>query len=81
LRADIPAKKGAPVGVYTAIVVFTVDANGNLSQVKAEKDPGYGTGAEAVRVIQRGPKWIPAKREGQPITVRQKQSITFQISE
>ena len=81
LKSDIPAKKGAPPGSYTVVVSFVVDKEGNLSDIKAENDPGYGTGEEAVRVIQRGPKWIPAVQNGHNVAFRQKQSIAFVVTE
>ena len=72
---------GAPPGNYTVVVSFLVDKEGNISEVKAENDPGYGTADEAVRVIQRGPKWKPAVQNGRNVIYRQRQSITFQVAE
>ena len=80
LRVDAPAENHAPNGNYTVVVSFLVDANGNISQVKALNDPGYGTAEEAVRVIRSGPAWTAAVLEGKNIAFKQKQSITFQIS-
>jgi protein TonB len=57
-----------------------VDANGNVSDVRADNDPGYGTAEEAVRVIKKGPKWMPAIQNGKNVNYRQKQNITFQVS-
>jgi len=81
LKADVVVKKGGPAGKYTVIVSFVVDEDGNVSEVKALNDPGYGTAAEAVRVIQHGPDWVPAKLNGKAIKYRQKQAITFAVSE
>jgi len=81
LRAEVPTDNGAAPGNYTVVVSFLVDKDGNISEVKAENDPGYGTSDEAVRVIQRGPKWKPAVQNGRNVIYRQKQSITFQVSE
>ncbi len=81
LRADVPVENGAPPANYTVVVSFLVDKDGNISEVKAENDPGYGTSAEAVRVIQRGPKWTPAVQNGRNVIYRQRQSITFQVTE
>lgn len=81
LKADVPAKNNAPKGTYTVTVSFLVDANGKVSEVKAIKDPGYGTAAEAVRVIAQGPDWIPATQNGHKVTYRQKQNISFQITQ
>lgn len=80
LHPDVPAKNKAPNGMYTVTVTFQVDEEGNISHIKAVNDPGYGTAAEAVRVIQRGPKWIPAKQNGHVVTSEAKQMITFQIA-
>ena len=68
-------------GYDTVTVSFLVDKNGNISQVQALNDPGYGCAQEAVRVIQKGPKWTPAIQNGRNVIYRQKQSITFQVSE
>lgn len=81
LRQDVPTDNGAPVGRYTVVVSFLVDKEGNISEVKAENDPGYGISAEAIRVIQRGPKWQPAMQNGRSVIYRQKQSITFEVQE
>ena len=81
LRAETPSDNGAPTANYTVIVSFLVDKTGAISEVKADNDPGYGTAAEAVRVIQRGPAWTPAVQNGRNVIYRQKQSITFQVVE
>jgi len=81
LRSDVPVENGAAPGKYTVIVSFLVDKEGNISEVKAENDPGFGTANEAVRVIQRGPKWTPAVQNGRNVIYRQKQSITFVVNE
>ncbi len=81
LRAEVPVDNGAPAGLYTVTVSFLVDKDGNISEVKAENSPGYGTSEEAVRVIKKGPKWIPAVQNGRNVIYRQKQNITFQVTE
>jgi len=81
LDAALPVYRGAPAGKYTVYVTFWVDKDGNVSDVKAENDPGYGTKEEAIRVIKRGPKWLPAIQYNKPVKYRHKQGITFQVSE
>jgi protein TonB len=81
LNRDLPVENGAPPGKYTVIVSFIVSKTGDVSEVAAENDPGYGTKAEAVRVIQKGPKWKPAVQNGRNVIYRHKQSITFVVSE
>ncbi|MDB5231431.1 MAG: ferric siderophore transport system, periplasmic binding protein TonB [Chitinophagaceae bacterium] len=81
LNSNVPVDNGAPAGNYTVIVSFLVDKDGNISEVRAENNPGHGTAEEAVRVIKRGPKWQPAVQNGRNVIYRQKQSITFQVAE
>jgi periplasmic protein TonB len=81
LNSDIPVENGAPANVYTVIVTFIVDKEGKVSDVKAENDPGYGTKEEAVRVIKKGPNWIPANQNGKAVVYRHKQAITFKVTE
>jgi periplasmic protein TonB len=81
LNRDIPVENGAPSGRYTVVVAFTVSKTGAISDVNAENDPGYGTKAEAIRVITKGPKWKPAVQNGRNVIYRHKQAITFVVSE
>ncbi len=81
LNSNVPVDNGAPPGNYTVIVSFLVDKSGNISEVQALNDPGYGTAGEAVRVIKKGPAWTPAVQNGRNVIYRQKQSVTFQVSE
>ncbi|MES2374800.1 MAG: energy transducer TonB [Bacteroidota bacterium] len=80
LNRDLPSDNGAPPGDYTVIVSFVVDRTGAISDVRAENDPGYGTKAEAIKVIQKGPNWTPAEQNGHKVIYRQKQNITFRVS-
>ncbi len=81
LNRDLPIDNGAPPGKYTVVVSFIVDKNGGISEVNADNDPGYGTKAEAIRVIVKGPSWKPAVQNGRNVIYRHKQSITFMVSE
>jgi beta-lactamase regulating signal transducer with metallopeptidase domain len=78
LNRDVPKNNNGTFGKYTVVVSFVVDKEGNISEIKALNDPGFGTKAEAERIISKGPKWVPAKDEkGQPVLYRQKQNISF----
>ena len=81
LNRDLPVNNGAPAGIYTVVVSFVVNKEGIISEVQAENDPGYGTGAEAVRAIKKGPNWIPAEQNGTKVIYRQRQAISFRVSE
>lgn len=80
LNANTPVDNGAPAGKYTVYVQFIVDREGNISEVKALTNNGYGMEDEAVRVIKRGPKWTPAVQNGRQVKAYRKQPITFVVT-
>lgn len=81
LNANVPIDNEAPSGSYQVVVQFIVDKEGNVSDVKALTNHGYGMEEEAVRVIKRGPKWTPAIQNGRNVKAYRKQPITFIVSE
>lgn len=48
-------------------ITFVVEKDGTLSNIKVLKDIGYGTGEEAVKVLQLSPKWNPAELNGRKV--------------
>ncbi|WP_447640540.1 MULTISPECIES: M56 family metallopeptidase [Chitinophagaceae] len=82
LKADVPTNHGAPANHnYTVLVSFLVNKNGKLSQIKAITNPGYGTAEEVIRLMKESPNWEPAIKNGKPVLYRQKQQVTFQITD
>lgn len=81
LKANIPTRRKAPAGTYQVVVSFIVGKDGKITEVKAENDPGYGTAEEAVRVIKNRPDWIPAVQNNKKVLYRQRQPITFQVTD
>lgn len=79
LERNLKANEEAPEGTYTVAVQFVVDKDGNISDVVALTNHGYGMEDEAVRIIKRGPKWNPAIQNGRQVKAYRKQLITFQI--
>ncbi|MBO9619103.1 MAG: TonB family protein [Niabella sp.] len=81
LRADVATEAGAASGNYQVVVQFVVDVAGNVSDVKVLKDPGFGMGEEAMRVIKKSGKWKPAVQNGRQVKAYRKQPITFSIQD
>ncbi len=81
LNADVPVENSAPEGSYTVVVQFIVDKEGKISDVKANTSHGFGMEEEAVKVIRKGPDWIPAIQNGRQVKAYRKQPITFIVSE
>lgn len=81
LDPETPIRNNAPVGRYTVVVQFVVDKEGNVSDIKALTNHGYGLEAEAVRVLKKAPKWKPAIQNGYEVKAYRKQLITFDVLE
>jgi hypothetical protein len=81
LDNNVAKKYNAPVGRYTVIVLFTVDREGNIVNVRAENElpscPPCIT--EAIRVIKSAPAWKPAIQDNQQVLFNQRQSISFEV--
>lgn len=81
LNANVGPDNGAPPGVYTVYVQFVVSKDGSISDVRALTNHGYGMEGEAMRVIKKGPAWVPAVQNGRNVNAYRKQPITFQVTE
>ena len=79
-NGQVATDNGAPEGTYTTVVQFVVDKEGNISDVRALTNHGYGMEQEAMRVIKKGPKWNPAIQNGRQVKAYRKQPITFQVT-
>ena len=60
-------------------VQFIIDKEGNISEVTALNNPGYGLAEEAVRIIAKGPKWIPAEQNDRKVRYQHVQAIHFKV--
>jgi protein TonB len=64
----------------TVVVQFIVDKEGNVSDVNAIGGPeSGGLREEAVRVIKKSGKWIPAVQNGRQVKSYKKQPIVFKL--
>ena len=75
----------------TVVVLFIVDKEGGVSDVKALPcseagvancmGPGTKLAEIAVNAIRRGPKWKPAVQNGRNVKAYRRQPVTFQLAE
>ena len=79
LNANVATDNKAPAGTYTVVVRFVVGKDGSISDVIALTNHGFGMENEAIRVIQKGPLWIPAIQNGRAVRAYRKQPITFVV--
>jgi antitoxin component YwqK of YwqJK toxin-antitoxin module len=80
LDANVPVKKKAREGSYTAIVRFIVTKDCTIQNIEAETNHGYGMEQEVIRIIKKGPKWVPAIQYNRPVNAYRRQPVTFVIS-
>ncbi|MGZ9674799.1 M56 family metallopeptidase [Flavobacterium sp. GNP001] len=69
---DQPNLKGR---VY---ITFIIEKDGSVNEVKSVRDIGYGTGEEAIRVMNICPKWTPGKVKGEAVRVLYSLPLTIQ---
>ncbi len=81
LNADVPINNNAKRGKYTVVIRFIVDKDGAISDVTAETNLGYGMEKEVMRVISRGPNWIPAQQNGRVVKAYRRQPVTFIVAD
>ena len=70
-----------PAGTYVVIVQFIIDTHGNIGQVKAKNDPGFGLAVRAENIISTyNGTWRPAIQCGRNVKAYRTQPITFVVS-
>lgn len=73
-----PDEEGLKGKIY---VTFVVEKDGSLTDIKVLRDIGYGTGKEAIRVLERSPRWNPGVQNGKPVRVLYSLPITIQTAD
>ena len=51
------------------LIQFIIEKDGALSDIKVLKDLGNDSGKEAIRVLKKGPRWIPGQQNGKKVRV------------
>jgi protein TonB len=65
------------ISVY---VSFVIEENGTMSNIKVLRDPGYGLGTEAIRVLKSlKAKWAPGMIAGQAVRTSYNLPITVKL--
>lgn len=80
LNPEVPVKNRAPEGMYTVIVSFVVNSNGQLADIKATTNFGYGMEQEVVRLLKKSPNWVPAFQFGRNVKAYRLQPVTFVVT-
>lgn len=62
-------------------VQFIVERDGSLTDVKVLREPGSGTGDEAMRVLKMSPHWKPGIQNGKPVRVQYTIPVNFTLGD
>ncbi len=73
-----PEEEGLKGKVY---VSFVVEKDGSLTDIKVLRDIGYGTGKEAIRVLNKCPRWAPGEQNGKKVRCTYSLPISIQSAE
>ena len=73
----MPNVKGLRGKVY---VTYIIDTDGSIVDIRVLRDIGYGTGKEAIRVLENCPKWKPGEQNGQKVRCLYSLPISLQSS-
>ena len=69
---------GTTIRVY---VSFVIERDGSMTDIQVKKDPGYGLGKEAVRVLRSlKTKWTPGMIDGKAVRTAYNLPITVQMN-
>ena len=63
----------------TVYVQFVVETDGSITQAQVVREPGAGTGPEALRVIEKMPKWNPGEQRGNKVRVQFTLPVRFRL--
>lgn len=81
LNANVPIDAGMKTGTYTVLVHFIVNSDGSLQDIVTKNYVGTKMAEECLRVIKKGPKWIPARQNKRVVNSYKTQPITFVVQE
>lgn len=63
------------------MISFIVEQDGTMSTFKIPRDPGYGLGDEAIRVLKKlDKKWIPGEQKGKKVRTHFTLPITVMLT-
>ncbi len=69
------------VETVTVIVMFVIEKDGSMTDIRVARDPGYGMAKEAIRTLKSmKTKWTAGIKNGQPVRTAYTLPITVKIN-
>ena len=82
LDSKVAVNAGKPAGNYEVTAEFLITKDGTVSNVKANSGSTCKPcEAEVINILLNSPPWLPAIQNNEAVIYRQKQKITFQVTE
>lgn len=73
-------RAAASAGVAGNVFIsFVINTDGSLTDIQVLKGIGFGCDEEAVRVMQKMPRWKPGKQSGRTVRVKFNLPISFRL--
>jgi TonB family protein len=60
-------------------VQFTIESNGKMGEFQVLKGIGYGCDEEVIRLIKEGPRWVPTRKNKEPVRDKIKVRLRFAL--
>jgi TonB family protein len=60
-------------------VQFTIESNGKVGEFQVLKGIGYGCDEEVIRLIKEGPRWVPTRKNKEPVRDKVKVRLRFAL--
>lgn len=60
-------------------VSFTVKADGTIGNIKINRSVDPDLESEAIRLVKKMPKWIPAEENGTPVDSQAEMEVSFTL--
>ncbi|MEZ5009131.1 MAG: energy transducer TonB [Chitinophagales bacterium] len=64
----------------TVVIQFVISKDGSIQDAEIVKDIGDGCGAEALKLVNEMPDWVPGRQRGVPVNVRYTLPVKFQLA-
>ncbi len=61
-------------------MIFVVNSDGKIENVKILRGLGYGLDEEVLRVVNKMPDWIPGKQNGKEVNVQFNLPVNFNLN-
>ena len=61
------------------VVSFLIDKDGRLTNIEVLQSPDRSLSEEAIRVLNKSPKWSPGKQRNQAVRVKYTLPVDFRV--